>query len=233
MVDAPLSQSMIGKARDKGLIEVSVLDLRDFCPGKHRVADDAPFGGGGGMVIKAQPVIDAVRACKEKDPSARVVYLGPQGKRLDQEKVMECSRESGFILLCGHYEGVDQRALDAVVDEEISIGDYVLTGGEIAACVFIDAVSRQLPGVLGDPGSAENDSFFSGLLDTPHYTRPASLPEGDVPGVLISGDHQAVGRWRREEALKATLKKRPDLLEKAQLTRSDEEFLKQQKRGKS
>ena len=232
MVAAPLSQSMIGKAREKGIVEVEVKDLRDFCEGKHRVADDAPFGGGGGMLLKAEPLIRAVKACKEASPGAKVIYLGPQGTTLSHAKVMECAGEKSFILICGHYEGVDQRALDSLVDEEISIGDYVLTGGELAACVFIDAVTRQLPGALGDENSAKNDSFFNGLLDTPHYTRPASLPEGDVPAVLMSGNHEEVARWRREQALLATLKRRPDLLETAPLTDQDREFLKQHKRGK-
>jgi tRNA (guanine37-N1)-methyltransferase len=144
---------------------------------------------------------------------------------------MDYAAEKSFILICGHYEGVDQRALDALVDEEVSIGDYVLTGGELAACVFIDAVARQLPGVLGDENSAKNDSFFNGLLDYPHYTRPASLPQGEVPQVLLGGNHEAIASWRREQALLATLQRRPDLLETAPLTAKDREFLKQHKRG--
>jgi tRNA (guanine37-N1)-methyltransferase len=231
LVELPLAESMVAKAQAAGLVKIEIKDLRDFCEGKHRVADDAPFGGGGGMVLKAEPLIRAVQALKQADPAAKVIYLGPQGTKLDQAKVMDCASEKSFILICGHYEGVDQRALDAVVDEEISIGDYVLTGGELAACVLIDAVTRQLPGVLGDENSAKNDSFYNGLLDYPHYTRPASLPEGEVPAVLLGGDHEATARWRREQSLLATLKRRPDLLETAPLTDKDREFLKQQKRG--
>jgi tRNA (guanine37-N1)-methyltransferase len=231
MVEAPLSASMVGRARDKGIVEIEVLPLRNYCEGKHRVADDAPFGGGGGMVMKAEPVIKAVLDAKERNPGARVAFLGPQGRRLDHAKVMQSLGETGFILICGHYEGVDQRALDAVVDEEISIGDYVLSGGEYAACVFIDALTRQLPGVLGDENSAANDSFYNGILDYPHYTRPAELPEGKVPEVLFSGNHEEIARWRRREALLATMKKRPDLLDRASLSSEDLESIQQLKRS--
>ena len=229
MIEAPLSASMVGRAREKGIVEIEVLRLRDFCEGKHKVADDAPFGGGGGMVMKAEPLIKAVQASKEKQPEARVIFLGPQGTRLDHGKVMASLQEKGFILICGHYEGVDQRALDAVVDEEISIGDYVLSGGEYAACVFVDAITRQLPGVLGDENSAKNDSFFNGLLDYPHYTRPAEMPEGKVPDVLLSGNHSDVAKWRRQQALLATLKKRPDLLDKAALSGKEKDYIQQQR----
>lgn len=233
LVAAPLAESIVGKARAAGVIDLEVLDLRDYCEGKHRVADDASFGGGGGMVLKAEPLLRAIQACKASNPEAKVIYLGPQGTRLTHSKVMECAEkpDKSFILICGHYEGVDQRVLDSVVDEEISIGDYVLTGGELAACVFIDAVTRQLPGALGDENSAKNDSFFNGLLDTSHYTRPASLPQGEVPAVLLSGNHEEIAHWRREQMLLATLKRRPDLLDTAPLTDKDREFLKQHKRG--
>ena len=231
MVEAPLSASMVGRARQKGLVELKVLDLRDYCEGRHRVADDAPFGGGGGMVLKAEPIVRAVEAAKAEHPEARVVFLGPQGSRLDHPKVMEALRHEAYILICGHYEGVDQRALDTVVDEEISIGDYVLSGGEYAACVFIDALCRQLPGVLGDGASAPNDSFYHGLLDFPHYTRPAELPQGKVPEVLLSGNHEEVARWRRQQALLATLKKRPDLLDRAALSQEDQDCIQQLKRS--
>lgn len=229
MVKAPLSASMVGRAQEKKIVEIEVLQLRDFCEGKHRVADDAPFGGGGGMVMKAEPVIKAVKTLKETNPEARVIFMGPQGTKLDHGKVMASLGEKSFILICGHYEGVDQRALDSVVDEEISIGDYVLSGGEYAACVFIDAITRQLPGVLGDENSASNDSFYNGLLDYPHYTRPAELPEGKVPDVLLSGNHEASATWRRRQSLLATLKKRPDLLEKAALSTEEKAFIQQQR----
>jgi tRNA (guanine37-N1)-methyltransferase len=230
-VEGPLSASMVGRARDKGIVHIEVLPLREFCDGKHKVADDAPFGGGGGMVMKAEPIIKAVRQAKEKDPTARVVFLGPQGTRLDHAKVMQSLGHEAFILICGHYEGVDQRALDAVVDEEISIGDYVLSGGEYAACVFIDALTRQLPGVLGDENSAPNDSFYNGILDYPHYTRPSELPEGKVPEVLFSGNHEEVAKWRRKQALLATMHKRPDLLNRASLSSEDLEIIQQLKRS--
>ena len=183
------------------------------------------------MVMKAEPIIKAVRQAKEKNPKARVIFLGPQGKRLDHAKVMQSLNQETFILVCGHYEGVDQRALDAVVDEEISIGDYVLSGGEYAACVFIDALTRQLPGVLGDENSAPNDSFYNGILDYPHYTRPAELPEGKVPEVLFSGNHEEVAKWRRNQALLATMNKRPDLLDRAPLSSEDLESIQQLKRS--
>jgi tRNA (guanine37-N1)-methyltransferase len=182
------------------------------------------------MVIKAEPVLKAVQACRVKLPGARVIFLGPQGSRLDHQKVMELSSLPAMILLCGHYEGIDQRALDAAVDEEISIGDYVLSGGEYAAAVLIDCVVRQLPGALGDENSAINDSFFGGILDYPHFTRPAELAEGKVPEVLLSGNHQEIQRWRREQALAVTLKKRPDLLDEATLDEADRAYL-QAKRG--
>ncbi len=226
MIEGPLRQSIVGKAFERQIASLACLQLRQYCDDKHLNVDDAPFGGGGGMVIKAGPVVRAVNHAKQDAPGARVIYLSPQGQRLDQAKVnaLATSRQD-LILLCGHYEGVDQRALDAVVDEELSIGDYVLTGGELAACVLIDAVTRQLPGALGDKDSATNDSFFQGLLDFPHFTRPEHSELGEVPEVLLSGHHARVQRWRRQEALTATLKKRPDLLECAPLTRDDREFL--------
>ncbi len=231
MIEAVLSASVIGRARERGVFSLEAVQLRDYCQDKHRQADDAPFGGGGGMVMKAEPVLKALRAAKEG--GLRAIYLSPQGRPLTHAKVMELAKLEGLVLLCGHYEGVDQRALDSGVDEELSIGDYVLTGGELAACVLIDAVARQLPGALGDESSASNDSFYGGLLDFPHYTRPASLPEGEVPAVLLSGDHQAVAKWRRQQALLATRNKRPDLLERAALSNEDMEFLKHSGRGKS
>jgi tRNA (guanine37-N1)-methyltransferase len=170
-----------------------------------------------------------VKMAKMGQPDAKVIFLGPQGRTLDHTMVMGLLRESGFILICGHYEGVDQRALDNVVDEEISIGDYVLSGGEYAACVFVDALTRQLPGVLGDEDSAKHDSFYDGLLDFPHYTRPAEGAEGKVPEVLMSGNHEEVAKWRRQQALLATLKKRPDLIEKAELSNEEKAYIQQQR----
>jgi tRNA (guanine37-N1)-methyltransferase len=225
MVDEALSHSIVGRARKNGLMQVNTVDLRQYCHDKHRHADDEPYGGGGGMVLKVEPIVEAVQACKERLPGAKVVFLGPQGRRLDHAAVMEYAARTELILLCGHYEGVDQRALDAVVDETLSIGDYVLTGGELPACVLVDAVTRQQPGALGDEDSAKNESFVDGLLDYPHYTRPAETLGRAVPAALQNGNHAEIARWRREAALEATFKLRPDLLEQAPLTQADAEFL--------
>jgi tRNA (guanine37-N1)-methyltransferase len=221
ILQGALSESILGAAQERGLFSAELVQLRDFCHDKHHQADDQPYGGGGGMVFKPEPVFAAVAACKAKDPLARVIYLSPQGPPLNQAKVLELAALPGLILLCGHYEGVDQRALDAVVDEELSIGDYVLTGGELAAAVVIDAVARQVPGVLGNQASAQADSFADGLLDFPHYTRPASYAGREVPAVLLGGDHAEVARWRRQQALRATYLKRPDLLAETQLSVED------------
>jgi tRNA (guanine37-N1)-methyltransferase len=221
ILQGALSESILGAAQDKGLFSAELVQLRGFCRDKHRQADDQPYGGGGGMVLKPEPVFEAVAACRAKDPAARVIYLSPQGPALSQAKVLELAALPGLILLCGHYEGVDQRALDALVDEELSIGDYVLTGGELAAAVVIDAVARQVPGVLGNQASAQADSFADGLLDFPHYTRPASFEGREVPAVLLGGDHAAVARWRRQQSLLATARKRPDLLDGAELSLQD------------
>jgi len=214
-----LSTSLIGKAREKGLLEVRVHDLRGFTEDRHRSVDDEPYGGGGGMVMTAPPWIRAVRAVSgemaEGERPWRVL-LSPQGARLDEAKVRGLAARAaqrGLILLCGRYEGIDERVRETVVDEEISIGDYVLSGGELPAMVLIEALSRQVPGVVGLADSVANDSFRAGLLDHPHYTRPPVVEGLAVPAVLTSGDHAAIERWRRGEALRATREKRPDLLE--------------------
>ena len=211
-----LSTSLIGKAREKGLLEVRVHDLREFTEDRHRSVDDEPYGGGGGMVMTAPPWIRAVRAVSEGRQPWRV-FLSPQGARLDDAKVRELAGQEDLVLLCGRYEGVDERVLGTVVDEEISIGDYVLSGGELPAMVLIEALSRQVPGVVGLADSVANDSFRSGLLDHPHYTRPPVVEGLGVPEVLTSGDHAAIRRWREREALRATLEKRPDLLERPEV----------------
>lgn len=225
ILEGALSESIVGLARQKGLLDLQLVDLRNFCLGKHRTADDAPYGGGGGMVLKPEPVVAAVEECKRRAPGSRVVYLSPQGRRFDHTRALGFAQEKDLILLCGHYEGVDQRALDLCVDEELSIGDYVLTGGELAACVVVDAVSRLLPGVLGHEDSAKNDSFYNGLLDFPHFTRPSLYAGREIPGVLISGDHKEIRRWRRLQSLKLTLEKRPDLLGSADLSSEDRLYL--------
>lgn len=227
-----LAASLIGKAREKGLLEVRVHDLRDFTEDRHRSVDDEPYGGGGGMVMMASPWIRAVRAVSEGRSPWRVL-LSPQGARLDDAKVRELAGKAvkgeDLVLLCGRYEGVDERVLETVVDEEVSIGDYVLSGGELPAMVLIEALSRQVPGVVGLADSVANDSFREGLLDHPHYTRPPVVEGLAVPEVLTSGDHAAIRRWREREALKATLGKRPDLLERPEvigrLTREQREEL--------
>jgi tRNA (guanine37-N1)-methyltransferase len=215
-----LSTSLVGRAIDKGLLEVTVHDLRDFTEDRHKSVDDEPYGGGGGMVMTAPPWIRAVREIGAGDAPWRVL-LSPQGKRLDDAKVRELGRRGDLLLLCGRYEGLDERVLETVVDEEVSIGDYVLSGGELPAMVLVEAVSRQVPGVVGLAGSVEQDSFREGLLDHPHYTRPPLVEGLGVPAVLLSGDHAAIERWRRERALEATAAKRPDLLAAAR-SRSEE-----------
>ena len=221
MFDSFFSSSILGRAREQGLIDVRVTDIRPYSASKHRNTDDYPFGGGAGMVMMAQPVIAAMADAREQFPSARRIYLGPRGKRLTTSLARELSREKELILLCGHYEGVDQRALDTCVDEEISIGDYILTGGEPAAMVLVDCVSRFIPGVLGSAESPEEESFEGGLLEYPQYTRPRDLNGLEVPDVLLNGDHARIKAWRRRESLKATLLLRPDLLETAPLDQQD------------
>ena len=219
------ASSILGRAREQGLIDVRVTDIRPYSSCKHHNTDDYPFGGGAGMVMMAQPIIAAMADAREQYPSARRIYLGPRGKKLTTSLARELSREKELILLCGHYEGVDQRALDACVDEEISIGDYILTGGEPAAMVLVDCVSRFIPGVLGSAESPEEESFEGGLLEYPQYTRPRDLDGMKVPEILLNGDHAKIRAWRRRECLKATLRFRPDLLETAPLDKNDLKML--------
>jgi len=218
MFESVLNSSILGRAREQGLIEVECVDIRPFSDRKHKNTDDYPFGGGAGMVMLAQPIMDAMKHVTGENFSGRRIYMGPRGTTLTTAKARELAKEEHLVLLCGHYEGVDQRALDACIDEEISIGDYILTGGELAAMVLTDAVSRFIPGVLGSGESAEEESFSDGLLEYPQYTRPRELCGMEVPEVLLSGDHAKIKAWRRQESLRATKKFRPDLLEKAELT---------------
>ena len=222
-----LNESIIGRAKEKGLINVNLINIRDFSKNKHKKVDDTPYGGGAGMVIQPDVVYDAYKSAitnNEKSEKIRVIYMSPQGKKLDQQKVEELSKQERLILLCGHYEGIDQRVLDSIVDEEISIGDYVLTGGELPAMVLIDSVSRYVEGVLKD-GSTTEESFSQGLLEYPQYTRPEIFKGQQVPEVLCSGNHQMIDKWRREQSLKRTLEKRPDLLEKVDLSDEDKKIL--------
>ena len=225
MFDSFFSASILGRAQEQGLLDIRVTDIRPFSASKHHNTDDYPFGGGAGMVMLAQPVMDAMTAVSADYPFARRIYLGPRGKKLTASLARELSQEKELILLCGHYEGIDQRALDTCVDEEISIGDYILTGGEPAAMVLVDCVSRFIPGVLGSAESAVEESFSDGLLEYPQYTRPRDLGGMSVPEILLSGDHARIQEWRRAESLKATLIHRPDLLENAPLDKKDRKLL--------
>jgi tRNA (guanine37-N1)-methyltransferase len=206
-----LRTSLIGRAVEEGLLNVGIHDLRDYSLDPHRSVDDEPFGGGGGMVMTAQPWLSAVRSISDGATPWRVL-MTPQGRRLDDARVRSLAERPHLLLLCGRYEAIDERVADTVVDEELSLGDYVLSGGELPAMVLIETISRQIPGVVGLPDSVENDSFRSGLLDHPHYTRPREIEGMRVPEVLLSGDHRAIEEWRRAEALEATRRKRPDLL---------------------
>lgn len=221
---SPLRQSMLRRAQALGRVSFRVLNLRDFTTDRHQVTDDRPFGGGPGMVMKLEPLVAAIRRVRQEEPEARVILLSPAGHLFDQERARELAQYRRLLLVCGHYEGVDERVRH-FIDEELSIGDYVLTGGEIAALVLVDAVTRLLPGVLGGEGATEEESFQTGLLEYPHYTRPRDFEGLMVPDILLSGDHARVARWRREEALRRTAALRPDLLEKAPLTPADRDFL--------
>ncbi|HWQ75171.1 MAG TPA: tRNA (guanosine(37)-N1)-methyltransferase TrmD [Syntrophomonas sp.] len=209
MFISPFNESIIGRAVQNRLLQINTVNIRDFALDKHQQADDYPFGGGAGMVMKADVLIRSIRSVK--GASGRVIYLSPQGRRLDQPTVRRLSAEEHLVLLCGHYEGIDARAM-TLIDEELSIGDYVLTGGELGAMVVVDAVARLIPGVLGDDESARDESFTDGLLEYPQYTRPRSFEDLEVPPVLLSGHHEEIRRWRQKMSLLATLLKRPDLL---------------------
>ncbi|MGQ9647830.1 MAG: tRNA (guanosine(37)-N1)-methyltransferase TrmD [Thermodesulfobacteriota bacterium] len=227
MFSSPLQESILGKAIEKGFIEIRTINIRDFALDKHQVVDDAPYGGGQGMVMKIEPIARAIEWVKSENPSVWTIYLTPQGRPFHQKMAQELSHRPHLVLLCGRYEGIDERVRELFVDEEISIGDYVLTGGELAAMVLVDAISRLLPGVLGSDRSAQEDSFFGPLLEYPHYTRPPNFRGMEVPEVLLSGNHAAISRWRRMEALRRTWMRRPDLLEKATLSDEDRELLRE------
>ncbi len=227
MLEAPLAESILGRARARGLVDIRVHDLRAHAAGRHRVTDEPPFGGGGGMILKPEPLaaaIDALRAAGSAEAPARVILLGPAGRRFSQAVARELARRPHLVLVCGRYEGVDERVSEQLVDEELSIGDYVLTGGEPAALVVTDAVTRLLPGVLGDGDAPAHDSFARGLLEHPQYTRPEVFRGAAVPEVLRSGDHGRIARWRTLMSLWRTWQRRPDLLETADLTPEEQKW---------
>jgi tRNA (guanine37-N1)-methyltransferase len=215
---APLNESMMKRAQESGAVDLRIHNLRDWTTDKHHVVDDAPFGGGQGMVMKPEPIFAAVEELQSKtqNSKSKILLMSPAGRRLNQEIATEFSGESHLIIICGHYEGVDHRVIEHLVDAEISIGDYVLTNGAIAAVVFVDAIARLLPGVLGHEQSATDDSFSGGLLEGPQYTRPSDFRGWKVPNVLLSGNHGEIAKWRKEQALKRTERDRPDLLGEAQ-----------------
>lgn len=222
MLRPMLEASILGRAIAQGILKVELIDIRPYSQRKHKNTDDEPFGGGAGMVMLAQPIVDAIEANPVK---GRRIYLSPRGRTLTQGIVEELARDEEILLLCGHYEGVDQRALDIAIDEELSIGDYVLTGGELGALVVIDAVSRLIPGVLGRAESSVDESFSSGLLEYPQYTRPREYRGMAVPEVLVGGNHAEINRWRRNESLRLTRERRPEMLEHQALDKRDRAFL--------
>ncbi len=227
MCENVLGESIIGRAQKNNKVQINCINIREYANNKHNKVDDAPFGGGMGMVMAAEPVFNCCNTLYElNENKPHIIYMSPKGKTFDQQKAIELSKKEHIVFLCGHYEGLDQRVIDELVDEEISIGDYVLTGGELPALVCADAVCRMLPGGLSDEVCFTEESHFAGLLEYPQYTRPAVWHEQTVPAVLLSGDHAAVDKWRREESLKITLKKRPDILKNAELSKKDIIFLK-------
>jgi tRNA (guanine37-N1)-methyltransferase len=231
MVTPVLAESMLGRAQTRGLVDIRVVNLRDYAGGRHRVTDDYQFGGGGGMVLKPEPLFAAVEALRT--PGARVVLMDPRGRTFTHEVAAALARESHLILLAGRYEGVDARVGETLADDAISIGDYVVTGGELPALVVTDAVTRLLPGVLGAEGAAERESFADGLLEPPQYTRPEAYRGARVPAVLLSGDHARIARWRRVQAIWVTWRERPDLLATARLTDDERKLVERFERGET
>ena len=226
MFEAVLGDSMIGRARENGLVDMNFINMRDYSANKHRQVDDYPYSGGGGMLISPVPVYNAYMSVAEKlDYKPLTIYMSPQGRVFDQKTAIDLSEQKHIVIICGHYEGIDQRVLDEIVDMEISIGDFVLTGGEIPAMAVIDTVTRLIPGVLGAEDGFKNESHYNGLLEYPQYTRPPVWNGKEIPEVLVSGHHANIKKWKREQSLLITMKKRPDMLERAELTKDDIEFL--------
>lgn len=231
MFTGPMMNSMIGKAQEKGIVNIDITDFRDYTTNKQRHVDDTPYGGGAGMLLQAQPIFDALDAVEEKSPEkGKIILLDPAGRTFDQNVAEELSKEKHLTFICGHYEGYDERIRTRVTDE-ISLGDYVLTGGELATMVIIDATVRLLPDVLGNDASAQGDSFSTGLLEYPQYTRPAEFRGMKVPDVLMSGNHQKIAEWRRKESLRRTFERRPDLLDNYPLSPQDKKWISEFKNG--
>lgn len=233
MFEAVLGDSIIGRARENNILEINFIDIRDYTKNKHKKVDDYPYSGGGGMLMAPQPIYDAYMSIiKDLEYKPLTIYMSPQGRVFDQQTALDLSKEKHIVILCGHYEGVDQRILDTIVDMELSIGDFVLTGGEIPAMAIIDTVSRLIPNVLSSDASYENESHYSGLLEHPQYTRPIEFMGKQVPEILVSGHHANIEKWKREQSIINTFEKRPDMLEKAELSKSDIEFLEKYKSKK-
>lgn len=227
MFDGFLGESIIKRAIANGLIEIKIINIRDYAFDKHKQVDDTPFGGGCGMLLKPEPL---TRALEDINQRGKVIFTSPQGKTLNQDLVKELVEEQNITIIAGHYEGIDERVIEKYVDMEISIGDYVLTGGELPSMIIADAVARLVPGVLGNAESYTNDSFFNGLLDCPHYTRPAQYEGQNVPEVLLSGHHKNIEKWRKKESIKRTLLRRPDLIEKKDFTKEESKILEEVKK---
>jgi tRNA (guanine37-N1)-methyltransferase len=223
--ESPFEYSILKRASEAGLIDIGITNIRDFAVDKHRMTDDYPYGGGSGMVMKPEPIVRALRHIEENHGRGRVILLSASGRRFDQDMARRLSLEGHLVLICGRYEGVDERVRESFVDEEVSIGDYILTGGEFPSMVIVDAVSRLIPGVLGCSESTTDESFSMGILEYPQYTRPPDFEGMKVPDVLLSGNHAEIARWRRREAMRKTLLVRPDLLEKAELSEEDKDIL--------
>ncbi len=226
MCNAYLSESIIGRARKAGKVQIECVDIRDYTKDKHRRVDDTPYGGGMGMIMQVEPIYDCYNSlCRKTDAKPHLIYLTPQGKTLTQKRVRELAQMDNIALLCGHYEGIDERVIEELQPEEISVGDYVLTGGELPALILADSISRMLPGVLSEDERFEEESHYSSLLEYPQYTRPYEWRGRTVPDVLLTGHHANVDKWRRQQSLKRTFERRPDMLEKADLSEEDREYL--------
>ncbi len=233
MCNAVLDESIIGRARKNGIIEIDTVNIRDFTHDKHNRVDDAPYGGGMGMLMQTQPIYDCFASlCSEDGKKPHLIYMSAQGKTLTQKRVKELSQLPNIAILCGHYEGVDERIIEEIVDEEISVGDYVLTGGELPALILSDSIARMIDGVLPNDEAKELESHYSGLLEYPQYTRPPEWHGRQVPDILLSGHHGNIDKWRREKSLERTLERRPDMLKSAELTKKDREYLAKLKENK-